>query len=87
MELKDYTIEELRAELKRRNQEIRDKRNAVPRCRNCKHYGMVDYWGRPSKPVRGVRNCCQFHMTENGKNYRTHNASDFGCEFHEKVKE
>lgn len=41
MELKDYTIEELRAELKRRNELIKAQKNEemknALRCRNCKH--------------------------------------------------
>ena len=41
MELKDYTIEELKAELKRRTEEKRTKKaeemKTALRCRNCKH--------------------------------------------------
>ena len=36
MELKDYTTEELRAELKKRNAEERAKKASV--CLNCKYY-------------------------------------------------
>ena len=41
MELKDYTTEQLRAELKRRNEQIREQKKrdakAALRCRNCTH--------------------------------------------------
>ena len=37
MELKDYTIEELRAEIKRRNELAKEAKKQEPRCRNCKH--------------------------------------------------
>ena len=38
MELKDYTIEELRNELKRRAAIKREEDSKKPRCRNCKHF-------------------------------------------------
>ena len=44
MELKDYTTEELRAELKKRNAEERAKKDSVLRCRMCKHWGAIDCW-------------------------------------------
>ena len=47
MELKDYTTEELRAELKRRNAEERANRESVLRCRMCRHWGAIDYWAIP----------------------------------------
>ena len=37
MELKDYTIEELRAEIKRRNELVKEAKKQEPRCRNCEH--------------------------------------------------
>lgn len=37
MELKDYTTEELRSEIKRRNELVKEARMQEPRCRNCKH--------------------------------------------------
>ena len=37
MELKDYTIEELRAEIKRRNELTKEAKKQESRCRNCKH--------------------------------------------------
>lgn len=37
MELKDYTTEELRAEIKRRNELAKEVKKQETRCRNCKH--------------------------------------------------
>lgn len=37
MELKDYTTEELKAELKRRAEEKRKEDAEKPKCKNCKH--------------------------------------------------
>lgn len=37
MELKDYTIEELRNEIKRRNELVKEAKKQEPRCRNCEH--------------------------------------------------
>lgn len=50
MELKDYTTEELKAELKRRV-ELRKAQKAeemktAKRCRNCKHCEPTSYWGK-----------------------------------------
>ena len=68
MELKDYSIEELRAELKRRVEEKRAKKaeemKTALRCRNCKHctqhpkgydlyHCAVRTWGK-----KIVRNYC-----------------------------
>lgn len=38
MELKDYTTEELRNELKRRTAIKREEDSKKPRCRNCKYF-------------------------------------------------
>lgn len=45
MELKDYTTEELRAELKKRNAEEKAKKESILRCRMCEHWGEVNYLG------------------------------------------
>ena len=85
MELKDYTIEELRAELKRRNAEERAKKASVLRCRMCKHWGAIDYWGNPiGYPYYGRTQPCKFFKTKNGKYYRCHNASQLACEHFER---
>ena len=41
--LLQFTSDELRAEIKRRNMEKRREQENVPRCRNCKHYGTIGY--------------------------------------------
>lgn len=64
MELKDYTTEELRAEIKRRNDLAKEAKLQEPRCRNCKHltnhphfikmyFCAVRTWGKTYK-----RNYC-----------------------------
>ena len=47
MELKYYTTEELKAELKRRNDLAKAEKAKVKRCRMCKHWGAVTYTGKP----------------------------------------
>ena len=37
MDLKDYSTEELKAELKRRNDLAKTEKSKVKRCRMCKH--------------------------------------------------
>lgn len=44
MELKRYTIEELRAEIKRRNELAKEAKKQEPRCRNCKHLTNNPKW-------------------------------------------
>lgn len=43
MELKDYTTEELHAELKRRNNIIREERETIKRCPHCEYMQKRDY--------------------------------------------
>ena len=88
MELKDYTTEELRAELKRRNAEERAKKASILKCKMCKHWGAIDYWGNPiGYPYYGRTQPCKFFKTKNGKNYRCHNASQLACENFERKEE
>ena len=88
MELKDYTTEELRAELKKRNAEEKAKKASILRCRMCKHWGAIDYWGNPiGYPYYGLTRSCKFFKTKNGKNYRCHNASQLACEHFERKEE
>ena len=85
MELKDYTTEELRAELKRRNAEERAKKASILKCKMCKHWGAIDYWGNPiGYPYYGRAQPCKFFKTKNGKYYRCHNASQLACEYFER---
>ena len=80
MELKDYTTEELRAELKRRNAEEKAKKDSILRCRMCKHWGELSYWGLPTNYyyVSDSRSC-KFFKTKNGKYYRCHRASQLAA--------
>lgn len=84
MELKDYTTEELRAELKKRAAEEKAKKASVLRCRMCKHWGAVDYWGRPLNHDWGDNRSCVFFKTKNGKYCRCHRASQPACEHFER---
>lgn len=85
--LKGFTADELRAELKIRNAEERAERESVLRCRMCRHWGAIDYWGNPiNRDFRDKRSCV-FFKTKNGKNYRCHNASQLACEHFERKEE
>ena len=88
MELKDYSTEELRAELKRRNAEEKAKKDSTLRCRMCKYWGEVSYWGL-SKNYHYVNESrsCRFFKTKNGKYYRCHSASQLACEYFERKEE
>lgn len=87
MELKDYTTEELRAELKRRAAEEKAKKESVLRCRMCQHWGKINYWGEPVDYNYGPAQPCKFFKTKNGKHYRCHNASQLACEHFERKEE
>lgn len=89
MELKDYTTEELRAELKKRNAEEKAKKESILRCRMCKHWGQIGYWGgRPTNYIISGNNLpCKFFKTKNGKSYRCHNASQLACDHFERKEE
>ena len=85
--LKGFTTDELRAELKIRNAEERAMKESILRCRMCKHWGEIDYWGNPTNYTVGKNCSCVFFKTKNGKNYRCHNASQLACEHFERKKE
>ena len=89
MELKEYTTEELRAELKRRNAEEKAKKASILRCRMCKHWGEVSYWGLPKNYYYygSDSRSCRFFKTKNGKYYRCHRASQLACENFERKEE
>ena len=87
MELKDSTNEALRAELKKRNAEEKAKKASVLRCRMCKHWGAVDYWGRHLNRDFGDNRSCVFFKTKNGEYYRCHRASQPACEHFERKEE
>ena len=46
MKLKDYTTEELRAEIKRRNELAKEAKKQEPRCKNCKHLINNSNWAK-----------------------------------------
>ena len=85
--LKGFTTEELRVELKIRNVEERAERESVLRCRMCRHWGAIDYWGNPLNSDFRDKRSCRFFKTKNGKNYRCHNASQLACEHFERKEE
>lgn len=86
MELKDYTTEELKAELKRRSEEKKAERNKIKRCRMCKHWGEVNYFGTPTNgSVFGINRCCKFFTNKKGKYYKCHMPSQPACEHFEEL--
>ena len=68
MELKDYTTEQLRAELKRRSDELKAEKAKVKRCRMCKHWGEITYWGTPvtDTTLTGGSNAVSFFQIRQG---------------------
>ena len=85
--LKGFTTDELRVEPKIRNAEERTERESVLRCRMCRHWGEIDYWGNPLNSDFRDKRSCVFFKTKNGKNYRCHNASQLACEHFERKEE
>ena len=86
MGLKDFTTEELRAEISRRYAAKKAEREAIPRCRLCVHFGEITYYGtKPKNDLeRKFSDSCQFHKTKNGKYYKTHQPSQLACEHFER---
>ena len=90
MDLKDYSTEELKAELKRRNDLAKADKEKVKRCRMCIHYGEVNYYGKPtqSKAERSMSRCCQFFSWGiNSKYKKCHTPSQLACEHFEEKEE
>ena len=87
IKLKDYTTEELMAELKRRNAEEKAKKEPILRCRMCKHWGTIDYWGNPTNYTVGDSHSCKFFKTKDGKCYKRHRASRPACKHFERKEE
>lgn len=85
--LKGFTTDELRAELKRRAAEEKAKKESVLRCRMCKHWGAIDYWGNPINYTVGNSHSCKFFKTKEGKCYKRHRASRPACEHFERKEE
>lgn len=89
MELKDYSTEELKAELKRRSDLAKAEKAEVKRCRMCKHWGEINYFGGiPNNGfIYGLSRCCKFFKHKTGKYYKTHSPYQLACEhFEEKEK-
>lgn len=89
MELKDYSTEELKAELKRRNDLDKAEKAKVKRCRMCKHWGEITYFGgKPNeKMYYGINRCCKFFKNKTGKYYKVHSPSQLACEHFEEKEE
>lgn len=83
MALQDYTTGELRAELKRRSDLAKAEKAKVKRCRMCKHWGEVDYFGNADLGLTSTS--CRFHKTKNGKYFRCHAPSQLACEYFEPI--
>ena len=84
MDLKDYSTEELRAELKRRGDLVKAEKAKVKRCRMCKHWGEINYFGLPNLGVvYGLNRCCIFFKDKTGKYYKSHYSFQLACEYFE----
>ena len=84
MELKDYSTEELKVELKRRSDLDKAEKEKVKRCRMCKHWGEITHCGYPNDGfVFGLNRCCKFFKTKTGKYYKTHRPYQLACEHFE----
>lgn len=86
MTLQDYTTEELRAELKRRTElaKAEAEKAKVKRCRMCKHWGEVDYFGNIDN-LGLTSTSCRFHKTKDGKYFRCHAPAQLACEHFEPI--
>lgn len=85
MELKDYSTEELKAELKRRSDLAKAEKAKVKRCRICKHWGEITYSGVPTVKGQfmGLNRCCKFFKNKTGKYFKCHGPSQIACEHFE----
>ena len=87
MELKDYTTEELRAEIKRRYSLAQAEKAKIKRCRHCSHWGEISYFGTPNPDVTGYSRCCRFFLNKTGRHYKCHSPSQKACEHFEEKKD
>lgn len=90
MELQDYSTEELKAELKRRKDIIKAERAKIMRCKHCKHYGEVNYFGNTMDDsvdiiTRLSARSCRFHKTKSGLHYKCHQPYQRACEHFEPI--
>ena len=86
MELKDYSTEELKDELKRRSDLVKAEKNKIKRRRMCKHWGEINYFGSPNNGFAfGLNGCCRYQKIKSGKYYRALSGYQLACEnFEEK---
>lgn len=88
MTLQDYSIEELRTELKRRNDLAKAEKAKVKRCRMCKHWGEITYLGSPNNGfVFGWNRYCRYQKRKSGKYYRAISGYHLACEHFEEKEE
>ena len=87
MTLQDYTTEELRAELKRRSDLAKVEKAKVKRCRMCKHWGAINFFGihTTANSQFGKRRCCKFFKYKTGHYYISHTPSQPACEHFEPI--
>lgn len=78
MELKDYSTEELKSELKRRSDLAKAEKGQSEKMQNVQTLGKRTYWGEDlsSEKYEWIKRvncskCCIFFKTKNGKNYRS----------------
>ena len=85
MTLQEYTTEELKAELKRRSDLVKAEKAKVKRCRMCKHWGEINYFGgSPNNGIiYGFNRCCKFFKHKTGKYYKVHSPYQLACEYFE----
>ena len=63
------------------------KKESILRCRMCKHWGTIDYWGNPTNYTVGNNHSCKFFKTKDGKCYKRHRALRPACEHFERKEE
>ena len=82
MTLQEYTTEELKAELKRREDLAKAANNKIKRCRMCKNWGEINDIGTrtTNNTLFGIRRCCTFFKTKTGS-YKSHLPSEIACEY------
>ena len=92
MTLQDYTTEELRAELKRRSDLAKAEKAKVKRCRMCKHFGLIDIFGKKLTESQiefnshyNLSRPCEFFRTKNGERFKCHAPSQLACEHFEPI--
>lgn len=90
MTLQDYTTEELRAELKRRSDLVKAEKAKVKRCRMCKHFGLIDIYGKKLTASEiefyscfNFSRPCKFFRTKNDERFICHAPSQRACEHFE----